>query len=77
VAASDGKVFLAWTSATKQKKETVHVEQKGSGGWSSRDVGDGTTGDAVLDSLQSINGRAYLVIDHSDTTIYAVTRHQQ
>jgi hypothetical protein len=75
-AESHGNAFIAWTIANSKHKETVHVEEYAGGKWTQRNVGDGTGGDAVLDQLASINGRAYLVISHSDETVYDLTTQQ-
>jgi hypothetical protein len=66
---------LAWTTTTPKNKEIVEVEQHTASGWSGRKVGDGTSGDAVFDELAVHGGRLYLVIDHSDATVYSVGRH--
>jgi hypothetical protein len=76
VAASDGSVFVAFTAITKAKHEIVEVEQYRGGHWTSRQVGDGTSGDAVFGELDASNGRADLVIEHLDQTVYTLTSHQ-
>lgn len=73
---SKGKVVVAWTVLSTKGKEIIEVEENTGGKWSQREVGDGTSGDAVLTQLAAIKGRAYLVMEHSDTTIYDLAAHQ-
>lgn len=74
VAASSRALFVAWT-AVIHHHEQVQVEQH-KHSWSGQTVGDGTSGDAVMDDLDAIHGHAYLTIDHSDNTLFTVVRHQ-
>jgi hypothetical protein len=61
----------------KHKKERIRVEQSSGSGWTSRLLSDGTRhGDAVLLQLDDINGRAYIVMAHSDEKDYLLTTHQ-
>jgi hypothetical protein len=75
-AQSKGKLFVAWTVVGAGNKETIEVEEHAGGKWTKRQVGDGTGGDAVLTQLAATKGRAYLVLEHSDRTVYDLAARQ-
>jgi hypothetical protein len=77
ISVSGGTVFLAWNAVKRNNLEVARVVALRNGSWSGRDVGDGTSGDAVFAGLDSVDGRAYLVLDHSlNADSHTVTRHQ-